>query len=81
MFALSVAYPAKTFDTNAMESGILRTVKDNYGVSISDVSYPDNLPVRVGAIYMCTSTISDQPVTVRVQVTSSAGGYEVYKPI
>ena len=81
---LGFVYPGwfttKVFDTNSVQDGVKRILQDDYKVSVSTVSCPSNMDVKVDNTYTCKVTAGGQTKDVLIRVKSADGQYEVDPP-
>ncbi|WP_083884096.1 DUF4333 domain-containing protein [Nocardia higoensis] len=70
-----------TLDQTAVQSGVVTVLTDSYGLTgVSDASCPSGQAVVVGLRFTCSVTVSGDPMSVSVTITSTDGVYEVSRP-
>jgi hypothetical protein len=81
---LGFVYPGwfntKVLDTSSVQDGVKRILQDDYKVSVSTVSCPSNMDVKVNNVYICKATVSGQTKDVQITIKTSDGQYEVAQP-
>ncbi len=81
---LGFVYPgwfnSKVLDTSSVQDGVKRILQDDYKISVSTVSCPSNMDVKVGNSYTCTVTAGGQTKQVQITIKTADGQYEVAQP-
>ena len=70
----------KTFDQNALQSGVQGILTTSYGEKVDSVSCPASQKVESGASFTCQASIGGKQTPVTVTVKDSGGTYEVARP-
>jgi hypothetical protein len=73
----ALAACSKTIDTASLEENIRSELTAQAGVTPTDVSCPDDVPVEAGATFECTVTAEDgSTATVTVTQTDDEGNLD-----
>jgi hypothetical protein len=73
-------FNSKVLDTSSVQNGVKRILQDDYKISVSTVTCPSNMDVKVGNTYSCQVTISGQTKNVQIKIKTTDGQYEVAQP-
>ncbi|WP_280504608.1 DUF4333 domain-containing protein [Nocardia farcinica] len=77
----TVAAEIDTLDQASVQDGVVTVLTGSYGLTeVADASCPAGQPVVTGVRFTCSVTVSGQPMSVSVTVTSDDGVYEVSRP-
>jgi hypothetical protein len=71
---------SKVLDASSVQDGVKRVLQNDYKISVSTVTCPSNMDVKVGNSYTCQATVSGQSKSVQITIKSADGLYEVAQP-
>jgi hypothetical protein len=81
---LGFVYPgwfnSKVLDQGQVQDGVKRILQDDYKVTVSTVSCPSTMDVKVGNSYTCNVVVSGQTKQVQITIKTADGQYEVAQP-
>lgn len=81
---LGFVYPgwfnSKVLDQASVQDGVKRILQDDYKVSVSTVSCPSTMDVKVGNSYTCNVVVGGQTKQVQITIKTADGQYEVAQP-
>jgi uncharacterized protein DUF4333 len=73
-------FVTKVFDATAVQQGVQKILSDNYQVTATAVTCPQNVKVASGASFECQATVDGAQKKVPITVTSNSGDYQVGRP-
>jgi len=81
---LGFVYPgwfnSKVLDQASVQDGVKRILQDDYKVTVSTVSCPSTMDVKVGNSYTCDVVVGGQTKQVQITIKTADGQYQVAQP-
>jgi len=72
----------RVFDRTDVQQGVQQVLTKSYGIAgVESVLCDAGVEVAAGTSFNCAAVIKGENMTVRIQITSADGDYEVGRPV